>query len=458
MESGVDVSERIDEVTDEAVEAVEPDSPPDIGKEVQSFVRGIESLADSLPNVMLAIQTEAREASKRFNEYAREFGTVKDEDEEVTVFSFKPPYDVRAAQLSEQEKRAQVSAELLPQLYVLALVGQFDAFVGRLLRSIFLLRPELIEASERTLTFSQLMELGSIEAAREYMLEKEIETVLRKSHADQFGWMETKFKIELRKGVPTWPVFVELTERRNLFAHTSGVVSEQYLCNCREHGVDLPDDCSRGTELSVDPDYIRQAYACMLEIGVKLAQVLWRKVVPDEIERADDSLNEVAFNLIVAKKYSLAIELLDFGCCVLKRHSSDMKRKILQINRAQAYKWKADTARAEAVLQEEDWSASGLDFQLALSVLRDDFEEASHIMLRIGAKGDVNESAYQEWPLFQEFRQSDEFQSAFEEVFGQPFVHLEKTLQESEKERRRQTLESLRRIIDEGLEGEATPA
>jgi hypothetical protein len=51
------------------------------------------------------------------------------------------------------------------------------------LRAIFLLRPELIASSDRQLALSQLLELGTIDSATEYLLEKEIESVLRKSHA-----------------------------------------------------------------------------------------------------------------------------------------------------------------------------------------------------------------------------------------------------------------------------------
>lgn len=421
----------------------------DVGAEIRTFVRKVESLARSLPGVMLASQSEAREASERFNDYAKQYGTVVKQNKGVTTYSFKPPYDVRSMQLRERRSQADAASDLLPQVFLLALVGQFDAFLGRLLRALFLMRPELIEASERSLTFAQLIDLGTIEAAREYLLEKEIETVLRKSHAEQFTWMENKFKVELRKDLPSWPVFVELTERRNLFAHTSGVVSDQYLANCREHGAELQGDCCRGTELTVDPAYFRAAQACVFEIGVKLAQVLWRKLVPGDIEKADDSLNEVAFNLIVSERYRLAIELLDFGCCTLKKHSSDLKRKVLQVNRAQAYKWSGDEGTMSKILDGEDWSAAGLDFRLAIAVLRDDFHQAAQTMKAMGRAGDVNESAYQEWPLFKSFRQSEDFADAYEAVFGEPFVHLETTLKASELERRKAIIDKLKASLEE---------
>jgi hypothetical protein len=442
---------------DDLIEPIESELPSDetnsasVACQVDAFVRKVESLAASLPSVMLAARSEVRGTSQRFASYAKQFGLVTGEDDQVTTYSFKPPYDVRAARIAELRRQAEVASDLLPQVFVLALIGQFDAYLGRLLRALLLSRPELIEASERSLTFAQLTSLGTLEAAREYVLDKEVETVLRKSHPDQFVWMEGKFNIELRKGLPSWPAFVELTERRNLFAHTDGVVSDQYLSNCRNYNVALGDECKKGVQLGVDPDYFRSAHACVLEVGVKLAQVLWRKLMPEEIDDADQNLNEVAFDLIVAQKYDRAINLLDFGTCTLKKHSSDQSRKMMQINRAQAYKWTGNDTCAMKVLDEEDWSACGPQFQLALAVLRDDFSRAADIMRAIGKNGDVNETAYQEWPLFQEFRQSGEFAAAFEGIFGAPFVHIEKTLRESELEKQRQALETLRRRLDEDL-------
>lgn len=110
------------------------------------------------------------------------------------------------------------------------------------------------------------------------IIEKEVETVLRNSHVEQFDWLESKFGIPLRKGLDSWPTFVETTERRNLLVHTGGIVSSQYIKNCKEHKVAFGNDLKPGSELHVDAEYVAKAYFCIFEIGVKLAHVLWRKL------------------------------------------------------------------------------------------------------------------------------------------------------------------------------------
>ncbi len=290
-----------------------------------------------------------------------------------------------------------------PRVFVLAIVSQFDAFLGRLLRVIFLLRPELMASSERTLTLSQLLDLGTIESATEYLLEKEIESVLRKSHVEQFAWMENKFSIKLHESLDSWPVFVELTERRNLFAHANGIVSDQYIAACKSNGVEIPEDCSRGTRLRVSPEYFKCAYHCVYEIGIKLSQVLWRKLKPDQLEEADDNLTDVTYDLLAAGKFSLACKLFDFACITLKKHGSAHSKLVMIINRAQAYKWMGDPDKCKSALNDEDWSACAPQFHLAIAVLEDNFERAAEIMRSIGPNGVMKETYYQEWPLFRDF-------------------------------------------------------
>ncbi len=71
------------------------------------------------------------------------------------------------------------------------------------------------------------------------------------------------------------------------------------------------------------------------------------------------------------------------------------------------------------MLAEVNWSGTINDFQLAEAVLTDRFNNAATLMKRIGKTGDiVTESAYHEWPLFRAFRESTEFVSAYEDVYG----------------------------------------
>ena len=96
-------------------------------------------------------------------------------------------------------------------------------------------------------------------------------------------------------------------------------------------------------------------------------------------------------------------------------------RRIIIINRAIAYKFGKVPDKAEKILKAEDWSSTSNKFRLAVAVLRDDFKRAALLMKKIGKDGEIGIFEYQEWPVFKEFRKSDDFLVTYQDVFGQEF-------------------------------------
>jgi hypothetical protein len=396
-------------------------APNNIGTEIHLFVNQIDALAETLPLATLAIQGARTASSQQLGKFFQEEGRVVSSVGSQTTYNLDSGQLLKYQRFMRRVHKAELAHILVPRGLLVALVSQFDAYIGALIRQLFRVKPEIVDASGRTLTFAQLSEFGSIEAAREYVVEKEIETVLRESHSEQFDWLEGKFNLPLKKDLPAWPVFIEVTERRNLFVHTNGVVSRQYLEVCGRHSCRLPEGVCLGQSLSLTREYFAAAYECLLEIGVKLGQVLWRKILPKEIENADANLITVTYNLISEGRYQLARILLDFGTETLPRHSKELHRLTMVVNRAQTYKWTGDEVGCKKILDAEDWSATSLKFQLAHAVLRDEFEKACEIVKQMGKSyEEVDKHSFREWPLFKELRKSPGFATLFQEIFGEP--------------------------------------
>ena len=232
--------------------------------------------------------------------------------------------------------------------------------------------------------------------------------------------------MKLREGLEQWPDFVELTERRNLFVHARGIVSRQYLDVCRRHRVRGREEMKLGKKLHVTPEYFANAHGCVLEVGVMLGQVLWRKMFPDYLLDADKHLNRVCYELLEEGRYDLAATLLDFAACTLKKFGSEEYRRMMVVNRAQAYKWLEEGEKCKSIMQSEDWSASQDSFKLADSVLKDDLEATTQMMRRIGATDEVvTKESYRHWPLFREIRKQEEFRKTYEKIFGEPLERVE---------------------------------
>jgi len=390
----------------------------DFKKELKSFVAQIESLKEALIMSMVINQTFASKAFKAIEEFEKEHCIV-DEKEDGRHVSVPVEQYNKWKRLKHRCDQSALAAKLIPRSILVSLHSQFDAFLGRILRLIFIAKPELLNPSNRQITFSEVVEFSSIDAVREHIINKEIENLLRESRADQFEWMEKRFSTPLTR-FDSWSTFIEVSQRRNLFVHTDGIVSRQYLEECKNHKCAIESELSEGDSVGVPHAYFEEAASCIIEVGVKLAQVLWRKFMPDQSEEADDNLNGLAYDLIDHGEYKTAIKLLEFAVEFVKRPTQERKMTFI-VNLAQAYKWDGEDRQCERILSGVDWSALGDKFVLAEAVLREDWSRAIIVMRRVGSGGGIDKHNYRDWPLFRQFRKKPEFTQAYSDIFGDQF-------------------------------------
>lgn len=401
--------------------------------EIDNFIKHIESQAGIFPLVMNLITAKIVQETIHVDKFIKsnelkdkEETENKDDDEGMKLLI---PMDKinEFIELTERVDTTELALDLLPVNFIVSFVSQYDAFLGRLIKTVFHHKPELLNNSEKNLLFSELLKFKSIDEAREFVVEKEVEAVLRDSHLKQFKWLENKLSMPLRKDLPSFSSFIEITERRNLYVHCNGFVSRQYLDICRENSVDNIDKVALGEKLKATPAYFGKCYSVLFEIGVKLGQVIWRKLLPEQLEEADDHLNNVCFELLKRGHNKLALNLLTFATETLKKHHNQEIMCIFTINKALAYYLSDKKKEATKILSGHDWSAASDNFKLAVSVLNEDFENALTLMKSIGKNNDnMTKEAYQEWPLFTEFRKRDDFKEIFKDIYKEDLLFLEK--------------------------------
>lgn len=308
-------------------------------------------------------------------------------------------------------------------IFLLGLVSQFDSYLGDLVRCLAVVMPHIINDSGKQYSAVELLEFGSLEEFKLSIVEREVESVLRTSHEDQFKWLESKIKKPLRDGLHNWPDFIEIFERRNLFAHTNGIVTRTYLAKCQSVGYKT--DAGVGEILSADPDYLRDSARTLMEVGVKLSQVLWRVSCNDaeNHEEADKLLNNSAFELIKVGMYSSAISILDFAFLPAMKHPRKAILNMMRINLANAHKLSGDIAAAERALSEEDWSPMQEQFQLCVAAVRDDFEEVRRLVPLVPAD-QISAANYFQWPVFRGLVKRNDYIQFIRERFGDEIVEI----------------------------------
>lgn len=398
------------------------------------FLHKIESLNETMPLLLVMMYVSKKVTRSQHAKFLREHGEVIEENESIRKYRLSMENERMVARLQRKHERAKTASDLLPSKLLISYVSEYDAFLGSFMKKLIELKPELINFHEKNIQFSVLLSLGSVDSVFKSILDKEVESVLRSSHADHFKWLEKICNIPLTKNLESWKFFIELTERRNLFVHCDGIVSDQYLSVCKNFKIELGKNIKNGDQLKVDKKYLDEVYECLYEISVKLTQVIWRKIFPNEIEFSDESLIEVSFSLIQEGKFALAQKILDFAALSIKRFANDSNRRILIVNRAQAYFHGGDKKLAHEILDAEDWSSCADNFKICVEVIYEKYEVASNLMKRIGRSGDLSEADYLDWPVFMEFRKSEIFNKTFEEVFGKLPVNTSELVKGVESE------------------------
>lgn len=321
----------------------------------------------------------------------------------------------------ERLRNTKLPHQLEKSLFI-GLFSSYDAFIGDLIKAIISKRPQLINNIGKKIDLFEIIASNSIDDLKSWALEEYVNDFRRDSYSDQFNTLESFFEIKTLTQFDSYASFIEASQRRHLFTHCNGDVSQQYLDVCKEEGYLHKDSVSKGDRLKIGAEYFCGVCDVLFEVGLKLSHTLWRKVLPDEIEKADEHLSDTIFNLLQNEKWERAISAGKFAFSQ-KKHANRESQKIITANYCIALKFGGQPDEAKRLLAEEDWSDSMPDFRLAKAVLLEQFDDASKIMLSIGEKGHlISEHNYHIWPLFREFRGNEFFRKSYKKIYGKDFT------------------------------------
>lgn len=340
----------------------------------------------------------------------------------------------------ERLKNTKLPYHLEKSLFI-GLFSAYDAYIGELLKAIFEKRPDLLKKISKSIDLSSVVAALDLEQLKNEALEEYIEDFRRDGYAKQFECLEKFFDLQLTK-FSNYPRFIEASQRRHLFTHCSGQVSQQYIECCKTAGYESDDfPPERGKILDLGPSYFYSVCDVLFEVGVKLSHTLWRKQFPDELEQADKALSDTIFELLKNEKWNRAITLGEFAYSQ-KKHFDKERAKIVTANYCIALKFGGGQREAERILENTDWSDSMPDFKIAKAVLLDDYKEAARLMEIIGKEGElISEESYLTWPLFRQFRSSSEFRETYEKIYGYSFVaEAKKEVERTKEEEPQHTL------------------
>lgn len=337
-------------------------------------------------------------------------------------FTLLPADRGQYEKLVHEHENSRVAYKVLPRSLFISMVTQFDLFVGTLIKLILHTQPNII-SPEKPLTYGDLKGFKTIGEVVDNLIEKEIDSLLFDSHTAHLDWIGKKLALDLHRVLSAeWPIFAELTERRNLYVHTDGVINNRYVSKCSESGYLLDKEHRIGFELPMSPEYFKRSSECLYKIATKLSFIVWNKLVPKDVEAAADFFNDdIGIELIKRKRYGLAESLLEFAVSGFAG-SADQTKRVFIINLALAKKSAGRAGEAMALIDAQDWSSANDELQLGVAVLKEDYPTALKLMERIGKRGKIIvENSYLNDPIFSSLRKQVEFGRIYKKIFGKKF-------------------------------------
>ncbi|MDC0284674.1 hypothetical protein OAK85_04900, partial [Mariniblastus sp.] len=391
----------------------------------RNFLTNLECAQEMFELVSPILKLEDEKRQGRIDEIAEEI----DRDGK-TAFKLQSIDDVR--EFISHSSRLKTADRMFRQNMIVSIVSRFDEFVMVLLRRCFELNHSWLKNPEKSVTYVQLLELDSIESFVDDLILKEVDQLMRGSHHAQIEILDSKLKLGIEQHFKRWSAFLEITERRNLFVHSAGIVNSIYVANAEKYGYDIP----KQEVLTADDSYVAEAIDIFFELSVRLVQSVVRRLYPDCLIEADWNLNNLGVSLLTETRWDLSLRIFDFAIGIPEKlKSKDEVSYYNVINACIALKFSGKPFSKK--LQSVNWKPLHPKYHFAIAILEERFDDAAKLMKSDAVRTQIDERSLINWPLLRDFRKTEQFQAAFEEMFGRKYEAglLEKTKEEIKTER-----------------------
>ena len=259
--------------------------------------------------------------------------------------------------------------QLLYRVSLITLVSTAEWFVSELLHEYFELYPNALDLDKRSLSFKDLGEFESVQGAREYLVEKEIEGFLRGSIEDWIMLLQKRCNLSMAYlDQEVRNQLIETSQRRNILSHNGGKVNSLYRKRVAKHlRWQGPGDM-----VKVPEEYLSERIGTFERAFILMGAELWKKLDPLD-EKRYDTLFEITWRHLQAERWEIARGLAEFT--MKDKKLSEISQLTQRFNYWQCQKWLGCFDEVEIEIKEADLSAKAPRFRLGQLALLDDDKE-----------------------------------------------------------------------------------
>lgn len=255
--------------------------------------------------------------------------------------------------------------------FLIAAESSFEVLFGQLARVIYEKHPDALPKSDHAFTLDELSSFDTIDDARDAIMMRKIESLLRESPDEWSKWLKRTVGMSMDQVTQEWLQAREIFIRRNILVHTDSTVTPRYLVEVKRAGGGAT-GLKVGDSLIPTRAYLKSALQQLIALEVLLVY----KVI-SHIDKlyADQAAGWLSGRL----EWMVRKELWDAACLIADSfQGTNCKRSTLL--RVQVDGWLAHKKRdgLDSVRNDvETWDVTGLSkkYEIYKKVLLDQFEE-----------------------------------------------------------------------------------
>jgi len=275
----------------------------------------------------------------------------------------------------------------------------FEEYFSSILKILINMKPEAY-FYDKAIKYSVLIN-KNIEELTNELINQEVDALM-------YGVSETIekvnqiHKLKLEKHQDIWDAYRELDLRRNLIVHNEGRVNQKYL-SALPKKYTTPQD---GSYLRCDDIYVVKS----IESLIKFAYLLYYLITDGE--EALCFLESIAFEFLSSEKWDISLFAYDLLLSIPALKNLD--KTIYQINRLIAKKHINGLDQTKEEIEQVDVSGMENRYTIAKKLLLEEHIEVNKL-LKIDYPESFDFHMIQTWPIFKEYRDSDEYKEFINE-------------------------------------------
>jgi hypothetical protein len=324
------------------------------------------------------------------------------------------PFDVvpidEAVENAVNHAEQQVSAvfrrmRLVRETTLIMAVSQAEVAAAMVIAHLYELYPKKLDSSEYRFSLAELKDLGSLDDAKELLIERRVGDVTRGSILD---WIDT---IKQESGISAGYVearrddLEEIGLRRNLLVHADGYINRVY--DKKAKGTNKAGGVL-GSYVGVPMPYLSQVLDLIETSFLLLIAEAWSKTAGKEAhEEISDLLVDAAYDFLKSERWDAAETLSQF--VMGDKHTPDHLKLMARFNYWQARKWSGRFDKDREDVKDFDCRALGAPFALGRAALLDDAVGFFPLLESVLGSGALAVWQVEEWPIFRDMRKDAQY-------------------------------------------------